>query len=226
VSNIQHGAHGSEGRYNRQVLRGAEKLDWLRSLAGQIRKTFYKITLPWSDEGDREYCRVDSAQPPAYRWSVSETLDQSAAALVPELREQINFLAGDNRRNFIDPTMLHMISGALLTLFVSSVLPEFGKAIGRELGTSTASAAHDVVGFMRGLMGGKKADPAQSAKVVESAQAAVPKVPPAQIVIILAGAQANLREQLAAVMPDSVAASLAAQVSEQASRLMGAAPAQ
>jgi hypothetical protein len=156
---------------------------------------------------------------------VNETLDQSAAALVPELREQINFLAGDDRRNFIDPTMLHMIGGALVALFTSAVLPEFGKAIGQEVGTSTASAVHDVVGYIRGLMGGKKPDPTQSAKVVEFAKAAAQKVPPAQVVIIIAGARANLRDQLAEVMPDSAAASLAALVSEHACLVMGAEPA-
>jgi len=49
----QHGAHQGAGRYNKQLLRGAEKLDELRTLAGQIRQYFYKITLPWSDEGFR-----------------------------------------------------------------------------------------------------------------------------------------------------------------------------
>jgi hypothetical protein len=49
----QHGAHESAGRYNKQLLRGAERLDALRTLAGQIRQHFYKITLPWSDEGYR-----------------------------------------------------------------------------------------------------------------------------------------------------------------------------
>jgi hypothetical protein len=39
--------------YNKQLLRGADKLDDLRTLAGQIRQYFYKITLPWSDEGFR-----------------------------------------------------------------------------------------------------------------------------------------------------------------------------
>ena len=43
----------SAGRYNKQLLRGADKLDELRTLAGQIRQYFYKITLPWSDEGFR-----------------------------------------------------------------------------------------------------------------------------------------------------------------------------
>ena len=42
----QHGAHESAGRYNKQLLRGAERLDALRTLAGQIRQHFYKITLP------------------------------------------------------------------------------------------------------------------------------------------------------------------------------------
>ena len=49
----QHGAHQSAGRYNKQLLHGADKLDELRTLAGQIRQYFYKITLPWSDEGFR-----------------------------------------------------------------------------------------------------------------------------------------------------------------------------
>jgi hypothetical protein len=49
----QHGAHQDAGRYNKQLLRGADKLDELRTLAGQVRQYFYKITLPWSDEGFR-----------------------------------------------------------------------------------------------------------------------------------------------------------------------------
>ena len=49
----QHGAHQGAGRYNKQFLRGADKLEELRTLAGQIRQYFYKITLPWSDEGFR-----------------------------------------------------------------------------------------------------------------------------------------------------------------------------
>jgi hypothetical protein len=49
----QHGAQETAGRYNKQLLRGAEKLDALRTLAGQIRDYFYEITLPWSDEGYR-----------------------------------------------------------------------------------------------------------------------------------------------------------------------------
>ena len=49
----QHGAPVSAGRYNKQLLRGAGGLDDLRTLAGQIRQHFYKITLPWSDEGYR-----------------------------------------------------------------------------------------------------------------------------------------------------------------------------
>ena len=49
----QHGAREGAGRYNKQLLSGAAKLDALRTLAGQIRQHFYKITLPWSDEGYR-----------------------------------------------------------------------------------------------------------------------------------------------------------------------------
>lgn len=50
---VQHGARENAGRYNKKLLSGAEKLDELRTLAGQIRQYFYKITLPWSDEGYR-----------------------------------------------------------------------------------------------------------------------------------------------------------------------------
>lgn len=49
----EHGAFEAAGRYNKQLLRGADKLDALRTLSGQIRQNFYKITLPWSDEGYR-----------------------------------------------------------------------------------------------------------------------------------------------------------------------------
>jgi hypothetical protein len=49
----QNGAPVGAGRYNKQLLRGAERLEDLRTLAGQIRQYFYKITLPWSDEGYR-----------------------------------------------------------------------------------------------------------------------------------------------------------------------------
>jgi hypothetical protein len=49
----QNGAPENAGRYNKKLLRGAEKLDQLRTLAGQVRQYFYKITLPWSDEGYR-----------------------------------------------------------------------------------------------------------------------------------------------------------------------------
>ena len=49
----ERGAFESAGRYNKQLLRGANKIDALRTLAGQIRQSFYKITLSWSDEGYR-----------------------------------------------------------------------------------------------------------------------------------------------------------------------------
>src|SRR5215469_9128451 len=48
-----HGAHQGAGRYNKQLLHGAAKLEELRTLAGQIRQYFYRVTLPWSDEGFR-----------------------------------------------------------------------------------------------------------------------------------------------------------------------------
>jgi hypothetical protein len=48
-----HGASQSAGRYNKQLLMGAEKLEEIRTLAGQIRQHFYRLSLPWSDEGFR-----------------------------------------------------------------------------------------------------------------------------------------------------------------------------
>jgi hypothetical protein len=49
----QHGAQERAGRYNKQLLMGAARLEDLRTLAGHIRQHFYKVTLPWSDEGLR-----------------------------------------------------------------------------------------------------------------------------------------------------------------------------
>jgi hypothetical protein len=49
----RNGAQEGAGRYNKQLLMGAGKLEELRTLAGQIRQHFYTITLPWSDEGFR-----------------------------------------------------------------------------------------------------------------------------------------------------------------------------
>jgi len=53
----QHGAYAGAGRYNKQLLREAERLESLRSLSGQIRQYFYKITLPWSDESSSRHSR-------------------------------------------------------------------------------------------------------------------------------------------------------------------------
>ena len=48
-----HEASSKAGRYNKHLLAEAEKLEELRTLAGQVRLWFYKITLPWSDDGNR-----------------------------------------------------------------------------------------------------------------------------------------------------------------------------
>jgi hypothetical protein len=48
-----HEASSKAGRYNKHLLAEAEKLEELRGLASQIRLWFYKMTLPWSDEGFR-----------------------------------------------------------------------------------------------------------------------------------------------------------------------------
>ncbi len=49
----EHGADERVGRYNKKLLQQAEKLEAIRTLACQTRAYFYKITLPWSDEGYR-----------------------------------------------------------------------------------------------------------------------------------------------------------------------------
>lgn len=152
---------------------------------------------------------------------MNQSLEEGAAALVPELREQINFLATDDCRHFVDPTMLHMIGGGLLTLFLKSILEEFSKEMAHDLATAAASSARDVVGSLRRMMGGHKPDPAESVKIVDAARQAVATAPAPQVVIIIASAQADLRAQLQAVMPDSSAAALATVVSQQAARIVG-----
>lgn len=49
----QHGAEEGVGRYNKKLLRQAEKLEAIRTIAGKIRQYVYSITLPWTDEGLR-----------------------------------------------------------------------------------------------------------------------------------------------------------------------------
>jgi hypothetical protein len=49
----QHGAHQNAGRYNKQLLAEAGKLEAVRQIAGEVRQYHYKVTLPWSDDGYR-----------------------------------------------------------------------------------------------------------------------------------------------------------------------------
>jgi hypothetical protein len=86
-----HEANTNAGRYNKHLLDQAEKLEELRSLAGQIRQYFYKVTLPWSDEGYRllpshlyfEFTNQMSEFKAAYGTLVREFLDA-----YPTYREQ------------------------------------------------------------------------------------------------------------------------------------------
>ena len=86
-----HEANTNAGRYNKHLLDQAEKLEELRTLAGQIRQYFYKVTLPWSDEGYRllpshlyfEFTRQMSEFKAAYAGLVREFLDA-----YPSYREQ------------------------------------------------------------------------------------------------------------------------------------------
>lgn len=86
-----HEANTNAGRYNKHLLDQAEKLEELRSLAGQIRQYFYKVTLPWSDEGYRllpshlyfEFTNQMSEFKTGYEQLVREFLDA-----YPTYREQ------------------------------------------------------------------------------------------------------------------------------------------
>jgi hypothetical protein len=86
-----HEANTNAGRYNKHLLDQAEKLEELRALAGQIRQYFYKVTLPWSDEGYRllpshlyfEFTNQMSGFKTAYEQLVREFLDA-----YPTYREQ------------------------------------------------------------------------------------------------------------------------------------------
>ena len=86
-----HEANTNAGRYNKHLLDQAEKLEDLRTLAGQIRQYFYKVTLPWSDEGYRllpshlyfEFTHQMSEFKTGYEQLVREFLDA-----YPTYREQ------------------------------------------------------------------------------------------------------------------------------------------
>jgi hypothetical protein len=46
-------ANEEAGRYNKRLFCEAPKLDEIQTIAGHIRNYFYRVTLPWSDEGLR-----------------------------------------------------------------------------------------------------------------------------------------------------------------------------
>jgi hypothetical protein len=86
-----HEANTNAGRYNKHLLDQAEKLEELRTLGGQIRQYFYRVTLPWSDEGYRllpshlyfEFTKQMGEFKTAYEQLVREFLDA-----YPTYREQ------------------------------------------------------------------------------------------------------------------------------------------
>lgn len=49
----KHNAPECSGRYNKQLLGHAQKLEDIRKLAAEIRQYHYQLTLPWTDEGYR-----------------------------------------------------------------------------------------------------------------------------------------------------------------------------
>jgi len=62
------GANEQAGRYNKRLFCEAPKLDEIQTIAGRIRQYFYRVTLPWSDEGLRNL-------PAELRYAVDEFLD-------------------------------------------------------------------------------------------------------------------------------------------------------
>jgi hypothetical protein len=88
----EHGAPETAGRYNKKLLSGAGRLDDLRSLAAQIRQSFYKITLPWSDEGYRllpAHFYFDWTQQMREFETIFERKVENFLALYPSYIEQV-----------------------------------------------------------------------------------------------------------------------------------------
>lgn len=106
----QHGAHESVGRYNKKLLQQAEKLEAIRTLAGQIRSYFYKITLPWSDEGYR-------ILPGNFYFELSQKMAEFEHAFHKAVNE---FLAEY-------PGYIEQVKPSLSTLFRSEDYPEASK---------------------------------------------------------------------------------------------------
>ena len=80
---VSNNASEDAGRFNKTLLKNSEKFDALKTLETSIRQYFYKITLPWSDDGQRilssdlyfefmEKMREFAAE---YRRAVNEFLD-------------------------------------------------------------------------------------------------------------------------------------------------------
>jgi len=94
----QNGARERVGRYNKQLLMGASKLEDLRSLAGQIRQHFYKVTLPWSDEGLRllpsHFLFELKAKMREFDRSFTEGVDSFLAVYPDYIRESRSELGG------------------------------------------------------------------------------------------------------------------------------------
>jgi hypothetical protein len=76
----RNGAQECAGRYNKQLLIGAVRLEELRTLAGQIRQYFYKVTLPWSDEGFR-------VLPSGFYFELTERMRAFKASFEPGIEE-------------------------------------------------------------------------------------------------------------------------------------------
>lgn len=110
----QHGAHQGAGRYNKQLLMGAEKLDALRTLAGQIRQYLYKITLPWSDEGYR-------LLPAHFYFELASRIREFEAALDHDVDD---FLT-------VYPEYIEQVRPELNGLFCAEDYPTVGKLRGK-----------------------------------------------------------------------------------------------
>ena len=137
-----------------------------------------------------------------------QTIEQAAGALVPELRECVNFFADDDRRNFIDPTMLLHIAESLMGAFATGMVAEMGKTAGHELATG-------VIDAIKQRLHGHPPSPAET-QAVQAARNALATAPPAAVPAAADAVQDRIRKQLSEVLPDDAAAILATKIRQQA----------
>lgn len=145
---------------------------------------------------------------------MAKTVAEAAATLVPELREHVNFFADEDRRNFIDPTMLQHIAEALIAAFGTGMAAEMGKTAGHELMIG-------VIDKVKTIMHGQKPDPTASEQAISSARSAITGRSAEGIGAAATTVETQLRQQLASALPDQDAARLAVDVRKQTLATLG-----